>query len=295
MNAERSFRCFAKVNLQLSVGPRRDDGFHDIDTIFQTIDLHDILTISPAKDFGFTCNDASLPTGDENLVVRAVWLFAERTGIEPKCSIHLEKRIPVAAGLGGGSSDAAATLRALNMLQGAPLDMNELHELSLALGSDVPFFLIGGRARGRGRGEVLEQLPEQPTANMLIVKPPFGVSAREAYHYFDLTSGAQFRDTSKSGLFATVSPNADIPWHNDLERGVFATYPAIRQIKEVMLEQGALDAVMCGSGSAVVAQFSDEAAARKTTQVFRTGEQNVILTKSLSSEQFVGDFTIGMN
>jgi len=163
----------AKINWALRVTARRDDGFHDLETLFQEISLHDTLTIEAAEQFSFTCDDPTIPTDERNLVVRAA-----RALDSPPVAIHLQKRIPAGGGLGGGSSDAAATLVALSKMfsLNAPLP-----ELALRLGSDVPFFLVGGTAYATGRGEVLTPLPSPGSIPLLLLFPPERVLTAKAF------------------------------------------------------------------------------------------------------------------
>src|SRR5437868_5279901 len=149
----------AKINLSLRVLRRREDGFHEIETRMSCISLYDSLQIEPAEAFGFQADDPTLPTGEDNLIVRAAKLFFSEIKREPKIKIVLTKKIPHGAGLGGGSSDAAATLRLLNRFIDAKLPMEELSALAVKLGSDVPFFLSGGPAICRARGEFMERVP----------------------------------------------------------------------------------------------------------------------------------------
>jgi 4-diphosphocytidyl-2-C-methyl-D-erythritol kinase len=283
----RRFRCYAKVNLSLRVLGRRQDGYHDIVTHFQSIALHDTLTIEPgARHVRLTCSDPDLPTGEENLVTRAAHLFMKNTGISSGVSMHLDKRIPVAAGLGGGSSNAAATLSALNELYGEPLSQEELAALALELGSDVPYFLVGGFALGRGRGELLEQLPEQPPMRLLLVSPPFSIRAADAYRYFNLTSHGQISDINSHGQSTGRAGEPAPLWHNDLERGVFVYHPEIKSVKDELLSRGAEQVVMSGSGPVVIARFGDTAKARMIANAMQYGEHNIILTSTLGAAEF---------
>jgi len=185
-------KSYAKINWSLRIVRKRDDGYHDIDTIFQTISLHDTLSFERADRFTLTCSDRTIPVDERNLVAKA----ARALGVDG-VAIHIEKRIPAGGGLGGGSSNAAVTLMTLSKMFGidAPLD-----RIALELGSDVPFFLIGGRAHGTGRGEILTPLPDVDPVPLLLVMPRERVSTREA--------------------FGLVKPGGDA--NNDFEEPIFA-------------------------------------------------------------------------
>ena len=220
---------YAKINWSLRVVGKREDGYHDLETIFQTISLHDTLTFTPAERFALTCSDPSIPTDDTNLVARAARALAI-DGV----AIHIEKRIPAGGGLGGGSSNAATTLRALSKMFGidAPLD-----RIALELGSDVPFFLVGGRAFATGRGEVLTPLPDLGPLPLLLVLPEERVMTAEAFRLVKPSTGAA----------------------NDFEEPIFERLPKLREYKQRLLDAGATFAAMSGSGSTIFGVFSDAA------------------------------------
>jgi 4-diphosphocytidyl-2-C-methyl-D-erythritol kinase len=244
----------AKINLSLSVLGKRPDGFHAIESHFVAITLADTLTLEPASDSGilFICSDATLPCDDSNLVVRAARRFFETAQMSPAVRIHLEKAIPHGAGLGGGSSDAAATLRGLNQLCGSPLAPEALHALAAELGSDVPFFLAGGSAICRGRGEIIEPVPFPTPLALLLVKPAFGVPTPWAYK--------RWRD-SRELPGVSYAPQS-FPWGtlvNDLERPVFEKYLFLAVLKRWLLQQPEAEgALMSGSGSTCFAVLRNE-------------------------------------
>jgi len=234
-------RAFAKINWTLRVTGKRADGFHDLETIFQTISLHDTLTFRDSDRLTLTCDDPTIPTDDTNLVLRA----ARAIDAEP-VAIHLEKRIPHGGGLGGGSSDAAATLTAL----GAPDPA-----VALALGSDVPFFLLGGTAYATGRGEVLTPLRNRAGIALLLLFPEERVNTAEAY-------GMLRRFSPPLGLdrLRDFDPLRDAEiLINDFEEPVFERLPKLRELKSRLYERGARWAGMTGSGSTIVGAFADAA------------------------------------
>ena len=249
------FLAPAKVNLALRVVRRREDGFHDIDSLFAPISIFDRLDIELRDEGGlsFTCDDATVPSDETNLVVRAARHFCTEVGLEPHLRIHLEKRIPHGAGLGGGSSDAAITLLALDRLFGTELPRETLLSLAADLGSDVPFFILGRPARAQGRGEKLEPVDFPHRLPLLLIKPPFGVPTPWAYQHW--------RDSHElPGI--PYSPQT-LPWGelvNDLERPVFEKYLFLAELKSWLLHQPEVTgALMSGSGSTVFAVLKEAA------------------------------------
>lgn len=252
------FLAPAKVNLSLRVVRRRDDGFHEIDSLFVPISVFDRLDIELRDDGGlaFTCDDASIPGDDTNLVVRAARAFCEKTGREPNVRIHLEKRIPHGAGLGGGSSDAASTLLALDRLFGTKLPRETLLNVAADLGSDIPFFILGQPARARGRGEQLEPADLPHRLPLLLIKPPFPVPTPWAYQ--------RWRDSRElPGVRYSAQPQ---PWGeliNDLERPVFEKHLMLATLKSwLLLQPECIGALMSGSGSTIFAMLRDQADAK---------------------------------
>jgi 4-diphosphocytidyl-2-C-methyl-D-erythritol kinase len=248
----------AKVNLFLSVLGRRPDGYHEIRTILQTISLKDRLQFHPAKDsITFQCSDPSVPAAGDNLCVRAARLMraiARRAGRNPGVHIALRKAIPMQAGLGGGSSDAAATLIALNCLWGLRMGLEQLAPLAARLGSDVPFFLRGGTALALGRGEIVVPLPEAGARVWLVaVKPAVGVSTSLAYQEWDrrrLLPGGDCGAAVSAVSRATPEAIASA-LHNDFERVILRQHRILAAIKRDLVQAGCLGALLCGSGAAV--------------------------------------------
>jgi 4-diphosphocytidyl-2-C-methyl-D-erythritol kinase len=256
-------RAHAKLNLFLRVVGRRPDGFHDLETVFQSIDLADELIVEPADDLRLSGGSEEAPPGPENLVLRAAAALREAADGGRGAAIHLEKRIPVGAGLGGGSSDAAATLLALNRLWGLDFPPERLAALAANLGSDVPFALRGGTAVGRGRGERLEALPT-PRLWFVLVRPPFPVPTVRAYGLCQPAppgspSLDEFLAALASGDPARLAPVL----RNDLEPGVFGAWPELAALRERLLAAGAIGARMTGSGSVLFGLVHDESHARE--------------------------------
>ncbi len=218
-------RSYAKINLFLKITGKRSDGYHDLISRFQTIDLHDELYVDRSPFDHFSLSDPTLPLDERNLVIRARDLFRKETGYIELLSIRLEKRIPTEAGLGGGSSNAAAMLRAMNVMSGKNID---LHPLASELGSDVNFFLVGGTALCRGRGEIVEPEPDLPKQDYWIIKPNFGCPTKLVYQNLR-------------------APYADE--ENQLEAAAFIVEPRLKVIKDELKAQGFQNVTLCGSGS----------------------------------------------
>ena len=243
----------AKINLSLRVLRRREDGFHEIATRMAPVALADRLTLEllPGVASGvveFSCDDASVPADETNLAVKAVRALELHTGPLPAVRIHLEKRIPHGAGLGGGSSDAAAVLRGLNELLALQLSAETLAAAAAATGSDVPFFLSGSVCDCTGRGEVVTAVPDFSwRPRVLLLKPPFGVSTPEAYRRWK-----ESREVTGLPYAAQQTPGGELL--NDLERPAFEKYPVLGLLKARLLAcEGVTAALMSGSGSTVFA------------------------------------------
>ena len=256
-------KAWAKLNISLDVAEKRPDGYHDMVMVMQTVSLCDVITITP-NDTGRVQARSNLPfvPGDErNLAVRAALQYLRAVGREGQgLDIRLEKHIAVGAGMGGGSADAAAVLRALNRLCGA-MDGAELEALSAAVGSDVPFCVRGGTALATGRGEMLESLPDMPDCEFLICKPDFSISTPELFRKLDQTGLRCHPDTA--GILAALRDGELEPvarrMYNVFEEVDDRRLRTVREIKSVLLDCGALGAIMTGTGSAVFGVFRPDA------------------------------------
>lgn len=265
-------RAPAKLNLSLCIGRRRPDGFHDLESLFQAVGLYDELRIEAAPAAaGITlrATDPTLPCDARNTVYRAAVALREAHAPGRGARLHLTKRIPSEAGLGGGSSDAAAALIGLNRLWQLGLPVEALLPLAAAVGSDVPFFLHGGCALVRGRGEIVSPLSWVAPGWLVIARPAFGVSTARAYA--DLAAGrgdaphpdcAAVTEPLLEALSRSDTAAAARTLRNDLEAPVTARHPEIEALRQALLAVGALAARMSGSGSAVFGLFSGEDAAR---------------------------------
>jgi len=250
----------AKINLSFEIKGRREDGFHEIETLMAPISLSDRLTIERrrfAEDVKFSCDDSTLPDGEENLVVRAAKLFQQATKIRAGVEIALEKKIPHGAGLGGGSSDAAATLLGLNELFETHLDQKDLLELAAQIGSDVPFFILGSAANCRGRGEIVEPARLPVSFNLLLVKTGFGVPTPWAY--------GRWKDSRELPEIEYAPQEfSGMRFVNDLERPVFEKFVLLGQLKTWLRQQAEVGAaLLSGSGSALFAVLRENADAEK--------------------------------
>jgi len=255
----------AKVNLRLDILEKRQDGYHELRTIFQKISLHDTLffTLKEEKGVWIQTNHPDLPTGRSNLVFKAAHLILKRSHYKGGILIQIKKRIPVGAGLGGGSSNAAATLCALNQMLAMGLTQEELMEIGVKIGADVPFFLYKwGAAIGSGIGERLEKI-ELPLLFYVLIYPNFEVSSRWAYQNFLLTK-KEFHFNLHQ-LLTTPQRISSFLW-NDLEQVVSHRYQEIAMMKEMLLSVGALGSLMSGSGPTVFGIFSSEEASKKAKQ-----------------------------
>ena len=240
----------AKINLSLKILGRRDNGFHDLDTLIAPISLYDEIRIDKGragKGIEFRCDDPSVPPGDDNLVVRAARAFFETTEIEPAVSIELQKKIPHGAGLGGGSSDAASVLLALNELFDAKLSRQALARMAEPIGSDVPFFVFQSAALCKGRGEMVTPIKLKRRFSLLLLKPAFAVSTGWAY--------SRWQDSREiPGVRYGAQEFFDQTFVNDLERPVFEKFVFLAQLKMYLLSQSEVGAaLMSGSGSTMFA------------------------------------------
>jgi 4-diphosphocytidyl-2-C-methyl-D-erythritol kinase len=244
----------AKINLSLKVLGRRGDGFHEIETLIAPISLYDKIDIEKQNRWiDFSCDDPALPAGDDNLVVRAAKVFFEQTGMKGGAGIKLQKKIPHGAGLGGGSSDAAATLRALDQLFETNLSRDRLAQLGSELGSDVPFFFFGSTALCQGRGEIVSPATLQEKMSILLLKPQFSVASQWAYQRWQSSREVPGIDYQPQHFGGAI-------FFNDLERPVFEKFVYLAQLKTWLRKQPEIGAaLMSGSGATVFAVLREGA------------------------------------
>ncbi len=279
-------RAYAKVNLGLEVLFRRQDGYHELRTIFQTVDLYDRLSFEPFHGgVELVVEHPEIPRGSDNLVVKAAQALAGEIGTRQGVRIELDKQIPVGRGLGGGSADAAMTLLALNELWKGGFSTAALCRLGTEIGMDVPFFLTGGTALGIGRGEEVYPLDCRLDMPIVLILPDFAISTAEAFHNLILTK----RESSlKLHSFALSLGGRDElrDLGNDLESATHEYSPAIQEYKEILLGLGAFMSSMSGSGSAVFGIFHDEAVARSAARSLAVRGIRAIATRTLMRQDY---------
>ena len=293
MAATIRVRAFAKINLGLKILAQRPDGYHEIRTIYQAVSLADRLEISVSArrhDVHLECDDPAIPADRANLVHRAAGLWKRARKFRGGIHVRLLKRIPAGSGLGGASSDAAATLFGLERLTGDRLSAPERLRLAARLGSDVPFFLWGGRCLGIGRGEEVYPLWDLPRRRCLIVFPGFSVSTAEAYreagHRLGLTESPRSPRMTSFGARPHFSLEDWGPAENDFEGVVFAKWPELARLKARLIRAGAETASMTGSGSAVFALFDSPRALARATGVIPRGWKQYS-TRTLSRAEYL--------
>lgn len=279
--------AYAKINLGLDVLRRREDGYHEVKMIMQTIDLYDTLTFRKRKEPGIVLkiDNVDLSAGKDNLICRAAEKLCSEAGISQGAEIFLEKRIPIAAGMAGGSTDAAATLAGLNELFGLGYSMERLQALGVTLGADIPYCLMGGTALSEGIGEILTKLPAPPPCILVVAKPDIDVSTKFVYEnlYADTLAYHPDIDGMETALRSGSLHGITERMGNVLETVTAREYPVIDEIKELMKKEGALNALMSGSGPTVFGIFTEKEPAEKAAaeirgrglagQVFVTGFQ----------------------
>jgi 4-diphosphocytidyl-2-C-methyl-D-erythritol kinase len=277
MTLEKNSPC--KVNLLLNILGKRPDGFHELETVMHPIQVFDRITLArAASGLALTCTEPSLPTGPGNLVYRAAARFLEITRIKEGVRLHLEKHIPLAAGLGGGSGNAAVTLQGLNELFGQPLAKEELASIAAALGSDIPFFLQDKPALATGRGEQIQPLDFFPAlrgAAFLLVHPGFGIATAWAYQQLARFPAALNGDPAKGKKLLALLQSSDLAsagkqFYNSLEAPALEKYPILALFQEFLRENGAAATLMSGSGSTTFAVVPGQPAALALAEKFRT-------------------------
>ncbi|MBI5869904.1 MAG: 4-(cytidine 5'-diphospho)-2-C-methyl-D-erythritol kinase [Actinobacteria bacterium] len=272
----------AKINLSLLVGPRRPDGYHPVCSVMEKVRLFDMLRVSfEDEGFGIRLTGSEIPAAD-NIVLRAVQALEQELGRRFDLDIELKKEIPVAAGLAGGSTDAAAILRLLTFMFRLELPPERLAEIAAGLGADVPFFLEPGPQLARGAGELLEPLPGLPDYAVVLVKPVVSISTAEVYALYDGLASPTSEDFEErcresAQALASLSEAADLPsiMHNDLEEPAATLFPGLFELKQELLDSGALAALMSGSGPTVFGIYRDLEAAEAAAALLRQTHRQV--------------------
>ena len=284
MKSKIAIRAFAKINLSLRIAERRADGFHELRTILQSIDLADrVICESRRGAFEIICGAPGVPADRTNLVWKAaqrLWDAAGREGPPRDARVTLDKRIPIKAGLGGGSSDAAAALFALRHVWKLKIADEALQSIAATLGSDVPYFFVGGTALGLGRGDEVYPLDDLPRLWIVLVFPPFGVATADAYEWLDEMRTRTSLGSTPSYLEQTWLGRV-VPLVNDLERPVSERHPVVAKLKDRFTKMGASMAAMSGSGSTVFGVFQTARVAEAAAQKLRRSGASVLVTRFL--------------
>jgi 4-diphosphocytidyl-2-C-methyl-D-erythritol kinase len=273
----------AKINLLLRVLRKRPDGYHDLASLMQQISIYDELEYTLRQE-GITlhCPGTDLPTNEQNLIYRAAQTLFNHTGYRNGVEIVLNKYIPSAAGLGGGSSDAATTLMTLNDLCSLGLSKTELIKLGAKLGADVPFFIFGRSAFATGIGDKLQTLPDLPQINMVLINPTFPLSTKTVYENLNLALTKKKNNYSIPRFYALGDVIREL--HNDLEAVSLKMHPELNDLKQILMKEGALGALMSGSGPTLFGIFADEKSAKEAREAILkkvSGECLVFFAQSL--------------
>lgn len=277
-------KAYAKVNIALDIVGKREDGYHLLKMIMQAIDVYDEIEIEKAKEgIKLTCNKVYLPTDSKNLAYRAADKFMQKYNIKQGVNIHIKKNIPVAAGLAGGSADCAAVLKLMNELFEVGASEEELMELGLTLGADVPYCIVGGTALCEGIGEKVTKLKPFKDKILVVVKPNFGVSTKEVYGNFDL---ARVMKHPKVDELIEAMEKDDIEYvagnmKNLLENVTLRKHNRISRIKMDMNKLGAINSMMSGSGPTVFGIFDDMMKAQKCYDVMKKEFNEVFITRTV--------------
>lgn len=265
--------AYAKINLGLDVLRRREDGYHEVKMIMQTINLYDTLTFRKRKEPGIVLktDNENLSAGKDNLICRAAEKLLTETGTAEGAEIFLEKRIPIAAGMAGGSTDAAATLTGLNELFGLGYSIEQLQAFGVTLGADIPYCLMGGTALSEGIGEILTKLPAPPQCVLVVAKPDIDVSTKFVYEnlHADTLSFHPDIDGMEAAIRSGSLRGITERMGNVLENVTVREYPVINEIKELMKRAGALNALMSGSGPTVFGIFTEKEPAGRAAEEIR--------------------------
>ncbi len=279
-------KAYAKINLGLDVVGRLENGYHQVRMIMQTVGIYDRLTFAAGESgIRIVTDSGELPTGPNNLIYRAAVLLLETCGVEAGVDIRLEKHIPIAAGMAGGSSDAAATLQGLNDLFALGLTQERLRQLGVRIGADVPYCIMGGTALAEGIGEVLTPLPPAPRCTVLVAKPDLQVSTKYVYEHLDAGESWQHPDIDgmRSAIESGSLPGVVSRLGNVLETVTAGAYSVIGQIKREMLTRGAMGSLMSGSGPTVFGIYGS----REQAQDARSRLEETGLARELFVTEFV--------
>lgn len=278
------YKAYAKINISLDVIGKREDGYHLLKMIMQTIDLYDLITINRCKSgINITTNKPFVPNDERNLAYKAAKLFLDYCNIKDGVDINIRKSIPVAAGMAGGSTDAAAVLNAMRDIYNSDISDEELLKLGLKIGADVPFCMVGGTALCEGVGEVITPLKSFSNNILVVVKPPFGVSTKEVFQNLDISKVYRHPNTE---LLIEGIENNDLTlvcenMKNVLENVTLRKHILLRDIKNEMTRMGALGTLMSGSGPTVFGFFEDMLRAQHCYDKFKSKYNEVFITRTI--------------
>ena len=276
-----ALNAHAKINLSLDVLNKRDDGYHNLKMIMQTLQLHDIITIQKIKSgIEIECEAPYVPTNNTNIAYKAAEKVIEKFGLDAGVRIKIDKRIPVAAGLAGGSTDAAAVLKGMNELFGIGLDQQGLMDIGKTIGADVPYCIVGGTALAEGIGEIITPLSKMEAVPVILIKPMFGVSTASVFKSLKLD---KITDRPKTEMLINALENKDIQFIggnlcNVLETVTVERYPLIDKIKKDLVAKGSIGSIMSGSGPTVFGLFEDDMMAKKAYSRINKNRSDCILT-----------------
>lgn len=277
-------KAHAKINISLDVVGKREDGYHLLEMIMQNIELYDLLLVEKRRSgISIQCNKSYIPLDERNLAYKAAKLFIDTYDLNEGINIQITKNIPVAAGLAGGSADAAAVLVAMNEVYGINADYNELSEVGLKIGADVPYCIKGGTALCEGIGEKITELKPFSGHILVLVKPNFGVSTKEVYKGLDIDK--IYKHPNTKGLIDAIGKN-DIKYISDnmknvLENVTLKKHIILKDIKEKMVRQGALGSMMSGSGPTIFGFFDDMLKAQRCYDYFKEKFNEVYITRTI--------------
>lgn len=277
-------KAFAKINLSLDIVGKREDGYHLLEMVMQNVELHDDIIIEQIEEgIMLTCNKAYVPVDERNIAYKAAKLLMDTKGIRKGVRIDITKRIPVAAGLAGGSADAAAVLKGMNELFDLKMSTEELMEEGLKLGADVPYCIVGGTCLCEGVGEVVTPLKPFRGHTILLVKPSFGVSTKEAYGLFELDRINRHVETGKLIKAMEDDDLNGVNYYsrNLLENVVLPRYPILKSIKQMLSRNGSIVTLMSGSGPTIYGIFRDVSAADNAARALNRNNNEVILTRTI--------------
>ena len=277
-------KAYGKINLSLDVVGKREDGYHLLKMIMQSVDVYDSISFEKCnKGINISCNKPYIPTDDKNLVYKAAKLFMDTYDINEGVNIYIKKNIPVSAGMAGGSTDAAAVFKALREMFKIDVDDNELMNLGVKIGADVPYCIIGGTALCEGIGEIITPLAPFKNHILVLVKPNFGVSTKEVYKNLDTSK--IFKHPNTNILIKAMEEEnlEDVCGNmkNLLENVTLRKYPVLKRIKEDMIKMGAMGSMMSGSGPTIFAFFDDMLKAQRCYDKFKTQYREVYITRTI--------------